>query len=251
MPKAKVLTSGEFVNLATRAEKIKEYNRYAERINRQIRRLKEAKKKGTFDYSKVIPAKDLKQLIILKPGSKRAKGISQKRLHRMYDRLLNEKPDYRRAAVKEALKTKVKLESIINRAASGEKGGTITATQFRSYERMVKRATAESAAYYQLLRAANDRGIVSDYKLPEKWEKLDTKQVMDRMLRAVNRDIDKMNKQRRTPAAEKDARLTMRKLRQAGWEFEATTGQQRRNAPQWINITPEQEKELIALFGIK
>lgn len=247
MPKAKVLTSGEFVNLATRAEKIKEYNRYAERINRQIRRLKEAKKKGTFDYSKVIPAKDLKQLVILKPGSKRARSISQKRLNRMYDRLLKEKPDYRRAAVKEALKQKAKLESIIG----GERGGGITATQYRSYEKMVKRATSESAAYYQLLKAANERDIISDYQLPEKWEGLSTKQVMSRMLKAVNRDIDKMNKQRRSPAAEKDARLTMKKLRQNAWEFEATTGQQRRNAPQWIDITPEQEKELIDLFGIK
>ena len=246
MPKAKVLTSGEFVNLATRAEKIKEYNRYAERINRQIRRLKEAKKKGTFDYSKVIPAKDLKQLVILKPGSKRARGISQKRLNRMYDRLLKEKPDYRRAAVKEALKQKEQLEKII-----GGTGNGITATQYRSYEKMVKRATSESAAYYQLLKAADERGIISDYQLPEKWEGLSTKQVMSRMLKAVNRDIDKMNKQRRTPSAEKEARLTMRQLRQNAWEFEATTGQQRRNAPQWINITPEQEKELIELFGIK
>lgn len=250
MPKAKVLTKSEYFNLATRAEKIKEYNRYAERINRQIRRLKEAKKKGTFDYSKVIPAKDLKQLIILKPGSKRAKGISQKRLNAMYNRLLEEKPDYRRAAVKEAIKQKERLESIISGGKPG-KGEGITATQYRAYERMVKRATAESAAYYQLLKAADERGIISDYQLPEKWEGLSTKQVMSRMLKAVNRDIDKMNKQRRTPSAEKEARLTMRQLRQNAWEFEATTGQQRRNAPQWINITPEQEKELIELFGIK
>lgn len=247
MPKATVLSSGEFKNL-TRQQQIKEYNRYAERVNRQIRRLKEGKRKGKLDYTQVIPAKDLKQLVVLRKGSKRAKSISSKRLVRMYDRLIKEKPDYRQPAIKAAIKQKKQLERIIG---GEEAGGGITATQYRSYEKMVKRATSESAAYYQLLRAANDRGIIEDYALPEKWEGLSTKQVMNRMLRAVNADINKMNKQRRTPAAEQDAKMSMKSLRQAAWEFEATTGQQRRNAPQWINLTEEQAKYLEELFGIK
>lgn len=223
----------------SRAEIVKLYNRIVERINKQITRIKKTK---NVNYKEVLQPKDLKRLKLLR--EKQWKKLSTKELFRRYVKLVEEKPDYRQKAIKEAVKEKKALQKVLG-------GRKLTARQFQAMQKLVKRANSESALYYQVLKTANDRGIIDDYQIPQSWQKYDTETVVNKLMEKINEDINARNKQRRTRGAEEEAEYTMEEIRTGAWEWEATTGQKRRGMTAFENLTEAQIAEIEKLFMYK
>ena len=221
----------EMYNMS-RQQMIKEYNRYVERINKQITRIKKSK----LPYKEVIQAKDLKRLRLIRKGSK----LSSAEILRRYSKML-EKPTYTQKAVKQQLKKKEEVQKLLE-------GRKISARQYAAIEKMTKRATSESAKYYQLLRRMDSRGLISDFKLPDKWRNLSTDEVMDKMLASINKDMNAKNKQRRTADNIEDAELTMKDIEADAWKWEATTGQKRRGETAWQTLSDAEIAGLEKLF---
>ena len=214
-------------------EAITIYNRYVERINKQIQRLKKVPK-SKLDYTKVIQAKDL---VPMRKISRKTK-YSTSDILRKYQKAL-EKPTYTQKAVKEKLKEKAELEKILG-------GRKISAKQFEGFAKLTKRATSESATYYTLLRTMHDNKLIDDWHLPEEWEKLSTDEVEDKMLEAINQQIDDRNKQRRTRGETELAHLTMDEIEKETWSWEVEEGPAR--IAGWTSLTPKEIEELTKLF---
>ena len=232
MPKAKFLSASEFNNL-TRKQMIKELNRIAERVNRQISRLK----RSNLDYTQVIQTKDLKRIRILKPTTK----LGRKALIQHHNVLTREKPDYTQKAIKQAIKKKQELAKLLQKK-------NLTSKQYNEFERLVKRATSTAATFYQLLRVANDRQVIDDYVLPDETEGMDTDQAVDWLLEKINADMEAKNKQRRTPEDIEDAKMTIEEAERMAWQFESTTGQRRRRGTAWFVTDPEEIRQIEAMF---
>lgn len=235
-----VLSPAEFRNLR-RSQMIKEVNRIAERVNRQISRLK----KSSLDYTQVIRPGDLKRMRILKPSSRK----SMAELIQRYNELTRTKPDYTQKAVKKAIRQKEELQKLL-------KTKKLTAEQYRRYEGMVKYATSAAASFYQLMRLANDREIISDYELPEAVrENMDTQEATDWLLDRIMEDMEAKNKQRRMPADIEDATEIMEQAQEEGWKwaFEKSSGKRWRKTSawgeDWYGPTPEEFAEIAKLFG--
>lgn len=234
------LTPGEFHDLKLAKEMAAEYNRYAEAVNKQIQRLK----KSGVNYGNVLTAEQMKPFKVFRKNKKGHYNVSKSRLESAYKKLFKQAPDYTQKAVKKMQLEKEDIAKMLGRKK-------LTAGAYQSLRELTRRASSERALFYQIMRTANDVGVIEDFKLPDELDGMSTEAAEKWLVDAINEELETGNKQRRVSddvnAWEKEKAF----YRRRAWDFERTTGQDRLNAGRFRKMTAAEQKALQDAFGIK
>ena len=227
----KVPSPSEFLSYS-KEEKIKIFNRLAERYNKQLPRARAAKILPRGLYEK-------KETTYVTRISKKT-SLSEERILQKFNEL-TKRPQLTKTAVKKRKKLAEELKKMT--------GGTVTAKQLSGFQKAMKRANTERALFYQLMIRAENADIIDDYKLPDNMRAtMSTEAATDWFLARLEEKAEQNNKQRRTPEEAEKAKADIEaaaKIDAARWE--ATTGAERfGDAP--VKLNAKQMAEIVKLF---
>lgn len=214
-------------NSLSKSEMIREYNRLAEAVNRNITNLK----KSGLDTGIYSP-EELKRVRRIAPGQTTIRRktpfgesanvkITKQELVKLYSEAKNK-------ASEVSITSQQKRSAIDEQFAEaiGFSPEDIPEEDKKRFRKAVKRGNSKAAVYYQLLKKADSLGVISNYKLPDELDGADAKTASKWLLDSIEAALDAEGKQERTP---EDRAALKRELEENAMRFELTTGEERRN----------------------